>query len=402
MMNTREKLLQIEREIALDIQERADVVRGILIARIAQQHVLMLGPGGTGKSLLVKTFVGHIDNSVYFDTLLSETTDPAYVYGPPNIKRMVEDGVSSRVVAGMLPEATDAFIDEIFNGNTPILHSLHDIMNEREFKDGPDTIQVPLRTIYAGTNKITADADLAAFFDRLHLRYVVGYVAARDSQEAMIANAITRMVQGGRGSIQASPSKTMVTIDELDQAHLDALNVGIDEEQMSMFLDIKDELASQGVIVSDRRMVEGMAAVLSQAWLNGHSEVKSTDLDVLMHMWWVLQDQISTVHHTVLAAANPSEKAALDLLGDLDELRKQSKEATDNESVDQIHRQRVAMEVVKNTGRLIREAQVLREKALTSGASTRRIEEVISKAEGVRKATATKVLGITPEQLVTL
>ena len=45
------------------IKERSDVIKSVWIGRIAQEHVLMLGPGGTGKSFLARSMWDHIDGS---------------------------------------------------------------------------------------------------------------------------------------------------------------------------------------------------------------------------------------------------------------------------------------------------------------------------------------------------
>ena len=42
------------------IKERADVIHGAWVACVAQEHLLMLGPGGSGKSFLVRGMVNHI------------------------------------------------------------------------------------------------------------------------------------------------------------------------------------------------------------------------------------------------------------------------------------------------------------------------------------------------------
>lgn len=265
------RVQQIITEQQQVIQQRSDVIHGYWVARVAQQHLLMLGPGGTGKSFLVRDAVSHIEGANLFEVALDETTDPGQVFGPPDIPAMVKDGKNRRVVTNMLPEATDAFVDEIFNGNSPVLHSLMPIMNERIFHNNGMPSDVPLRTLTAGTNKLNADADLAAFFDRLHIRFVVDYLDSRTAQVDMIGAAIARMSVLGRGTgTSLATTKTMVSIDELDQAHQESLSLSVEDTVMDLFLDLAAELRGKGVIISDRRKVEGMAAVLANAWVRGH------------------------------------------------------------------------------------------------------------------------------------
>ena len=220
---------------------------------------------------------------MHFETSLDETKDPGEVFGPHDIKAMVDQGRTQRVTEGMLPEATDAFVDEIFNGNSPTLHSLQPIMNERIFHN-PKPVPVPLRSLYAGTNKLLdSDPDLAPFFDRLHLRYEVDYVTSRRNQSDMVTEAIARMQQVGRGAITSlAVAPTRINVDELDVAHHEALALSVADDVFGTFLDLRDGLRTEGgIVISDRRMVEGMAAVKANAWVRGHDQVQMIDLDVL-------------------------------------------------------------------------------------------------------------------------
>ena len=382
------------------IKERSDVIKSVWIGRIAQEHVLMLGPGGTGKSFLARSMWDHIDGSTGFESAFDETTDPSQVFGPPDIKAMVENGKTRRVVTNMLPEATDAFLDEFFNGNGPLLHSLQPVLNERVFHNNGIPHAIPLRQAIMGTNKINADVELAPLFDRVHIRHTVDYTRDRSNQSDMVGEAIARMSLVGRGvTTSISASHTKVTVDELDQAHKEALSLDVDEAVMDLFLDIKDELKSKGIVISDRRMVEGMAAVLASAWIAGHEQVKPGDLDILANMWWVVQDHAAEARSVVLAATNPGEKAALDLLDELDKIKK---EIAESEGLDEDRRRRVGVEAVRNTDKLIREAQGHKEKSLAAGASTERLQETIEKAQNFKIEVGRSVFHLDPTSMAAM
>jgi MoxR-like ATPase len=389
---TQTKLVEIEEWLQSVVQERNDVIHDAMVALVANQHLIMVGPGGTGKSLLVRSLVSAITDSVLYETALAEGTDPSEVLGAVNIKGLAEDGVVRRITKGTLVEANYAFLDELFNGNKPLAHSIMAILNERVFHNGGLIQDVPLRSVFAGTNKLTADADLAAYFDRIHFRCVVGYVNNRDNQEVMLGNAVSRLLRQGRGGAAGTPPVT-VSLEDIDQAHREALEIPIEQDVLDKFLDIRSELASQGIIVSDRRMVEGMVAVLSNAWLAGHTRVHPADLEILVNMWWVTQEHIGLVNHTVLGIANPNERAAMDLLAAYDEIKNESREAL-NTDVDRTHRERIAMEAIKNLGRLIREAQALTLKNEKEGVGSRRAIDLITKAETLRGQLVEKVLGL--------
>jgi len=398
-VNTRVNAIMAEQNDL--IKERAEVIHGAWVGRVAQEHLLMLGPGGTAKSFLARSISDHISGSRHFECAFDETTDPSQVFGPPDIKAMVEDGKTRRVVTNMLPEATDAFLDEFFNGNGPLLHSIMPILNERVFHNNGMPSDVPLRQVIAGTNKLNADADQAALWDRVHLRYVVHYVQSRENMASMVGDAIARMSVVGRGvTTSISNSKTMVTIEELDEAHKEALGLDVPDPVIEMFFDIRDELQNgkAAIQISDRRMVEGMAAVLANSWVRNHEEVKIADLDILANMWWTVQDQAAAARGVILGATNPGEKAALDLLDDLDKLKTEIKQANDS-GMDESRKKRVGVEAVKNTDKLLREAQGHLAKAKASGASTTRIQETIEKADAFKIEVGKSIFGIDPAQM---
>lgn len=401
----RDRIVTIVDEQNDIIKERAEVINGVWVGRIAQEHALMLGPGGTGKSFLARNTADHIEGATFFEVAVDETTDPSQVFGPPDIKAMVEDGKTRRVPTGMLPEATDAFIDEFFNANGPLLHSIMPALNERVFHNNGLPSRIPLRQCLAGTNKLNADADQAALWDRIHLRFVVGYVSARDAQVSMVGDAIARMGQNGRGTSTnlVGQQITKVTLDELDQAHAEALSLDVPDPVLDLFFDIRDELqhGSAKIQISDRRAVEGMAAVMANAWLRNHTSVTVGDLDILANMWWAVQDQMTTARSVILAATNPGEKAALDLLDALDGLRKEIKQANDSD-LDPARKKRVGVESVKNTDKLLKEAEGHLVKAQAAGTSTTRLEEVIKKADAFKMEVGMSIFNLDPSAMQNL
>lgn len=387
----RDRAARIETELNQVIWERPDVVHGILVARIARLHLLMLGPGGSGKSMLVREFTNHIAGGKYFETMLDEATDPAFVLGPTDIKGLAENGVARRNISGMLPEATDAFVDEIFNANPPVLKGLQGAMNERIFHNGPERLAVPLCSLYAGSNKLNADTELAAFFDRLHLRFQVDYLRERDNQKAMVASAITRLSQVGRGGLSLA-NRTMVTVDELEQAHREACELNVDEPVFDTFLDLRAKLQADGIVISDRRMVDGMAAVLANAWLRNHSSVKIGDLDILANMWWTQLEHEPRARELIMEVANPVENMVRQLYADLDEVKAEYDKGKDGDSTRAGH---VAVEATKNTNKVITEAEKLLTQAKAQGLETTRLVGLITRAEEFNGAVAV-TFGLNP------
>ena len=58
--------------------------------------------------------------------------------------RALEEDQYIRQIEGYLPDATVAFIDEVFKANSAILNTLLTILNERLFDNGSVRSRVPL------------------------------------------------------------------------------------------------------------------------------------------------------------------------------------------------------------------------------------------------------------------
>lgn len=357
--------------------ERGEIVTAVWTAAIAQQHLLMVGPGGTGKSMVCRDFASRIDGSAYFEVAMDETTTPDQILGPPDIKSMVEEGKTRRVSSGMLPEAHYAFLDEFFNANGPALHSIMPILNERVFHNNGKPVVTPLRSAVMGTNKLNADADQAALWDRVHLRHQISYVADRDNLNALLSQAMLRAV-----STYTKAAFTTVTLADLDQAHDDAMLLPISDLAADTFLNLNEELARNGVLISTRRLVEGRKAVAAAAYLAGHREILIGDLSVLRHMFWNRQEEVNTVKNIILSAVNPGEKAALEFLDQLDKLKADYTAACD---LDDIKRNTAAIDVFKKAQQLIDKATPLIDTAKAAGAGTARIDDLVNSSKALRR-----------------
>lgn len=387
-----QKAITAMEEMNEDHKERQQVVRSMWVGLMSRLHVLLIGPGGTGKSYVCRDLVDRIEEARYFEVALDETTDPSQVYGPPDIKAMVEDGKTRRIPTGMLPEADIAYFDEYFNANTPMLHSLRPILNERLFHNNGRPMKTPLKMAVMGTNKISADTDHAPDWDRVHIREDVKYVSDRINKADLVMASIERRLRGF-----TPPSKTTITLDELDMAYDEAMQLTVPDHVQDVFFDIQDELQGEhGIEVSTRRVVEGMAATLASAWLNGHDEVKVGDLDILASMWWLTLDQRTDARQVVLAATNPGEKEALAKLDDLEKQRQEFKNLAD---LDPVKQNAAGLQIYKNVKRLVNETKPLLEQAEAAGTSTARIKEVTQGCKKLMETIQKDIFGLDEDDI---
>src|SRR5438270_3057230 len=173
----------------VDKQELIDLM---LVTAVAGEPLLLVGPPGTAKSDLVLKFkdaLGVRDED-YFEYMLTRFTEPAEIIGPIDIN-LLRDGRYVRREQGKLPAAQLAFLDEIFKSNSAILNILLTIINERKFYQDGVPEPVRLRVMFAATNEVPEEGELAALKDRFVLK-----AESRSVQDEHFAALIDAGVRG--------------------------------------------------------------------------------------------------------------------------------------------------------------------------------------------------------------
>lgn len=257
--------------------EREEVIEGLLVALIARQHVLLIGPPGTGKSALVADLTNRITGASYFQWLLTRFSTPEELFGPVSLKEL-EQGVYKRNTAGKLPEAHIAFLDEIFKSNSAILNSLLTLINERLFYNNGHPVQTPLMTLVGASNEYPEEGEgLEALFDRFLLRFEVDYVGEEKSFIAML-----------KGS---APRNADIPLSSLNEMQFFSDMVSVPDEVYETLSKIRTELKDEGIRPSDRRFVQSISVLRAKAVLDGRDHVIREDILILKNSLWERPEQ---------------------------------------------------------------------------------------------------------------
>ena len=193
-----ERMRGVIKDAARGLVGRQRLVELVVLAAVAGEHVLIIGPPGTAKSAAVRRVSQRLGGG-YFEYLLGRFTEPNEIFGPIDIAKL-QDGRVETQTSGMLPEADVAFLDEVFLGSTAILNTLLSILNERRFRRGHTSVKCPLKVCVGASNAMPTDESLAAFADRFLVNLFVEPTGDSDLEDLLEAGWSVETSQSAEGS----------------------------------------------------------------------------------------------------------------------------------------------------------------------------------------------------------
>lgn len=305
-------LTTVKTQLGFRVLERDDVIDGLLTAVLAGQHVLLLGPPGTGKSYLMSELAKLVSDPATggtarsFYKLLTKSTKIEEIIGALDIAAL-EQSVYRYITRGrgMMIDAHIALLDEIGRASSAILNVLLDIINERRFANGGVVEPVDLITLIGSSNTLPDDPILRAFMDRLPVRYEVQPLsdAGFARQWAAASQELHKMAH--LHGLQAAHTPSPISLEQLFLLQAASTKVLVPAHINATISKIRTELRAEGITPSDRRFLHCRSLLQASALLRGSSSVEADDLGLLAHALWDAPDQRTAIAKVIGKNAAP-------------------------------------------------------------------------------------------------
>jgi MoxR-like ATPase len=287
--------------------QKQDIIDLMCVAAIAQEPLLVVGPPGTAKSDLVLKFKDALglEEGDYFEYMLTRFTEPSEIIGAIDIQEL-KNGKYIRRKEGKLPTAKLVFLDEIFKSNSAILNILLTIINERKFYQEGKPEPVPLRVMFAATNEIPEQGELAALKDRFVLK-----IQSRPVQDDFFTELIDAGLQGEsyKGLNQKPWAEGHCSLEDFVKANRyltylfgrKEMSTGGDERNdrdlffpADVFREfqrlVKTLVREDRIFISDRKLVKLYKLFRVRAWLLSGGTVSRDDLRLLAYLGETIQE----------------------------------------------------------------------------------------------------------------
>jgi MoxR-like ATPase len=250
----RQRLLEVEKTLNQLVIGHEEFVKALMIASVAGEHIVVIGPPGTAKSYTVRLFAKLV-NANFYQYLLTKFTSFDELFGTVDIVSLSRGEFRrnwSRIVSSEF-----VFLDEIFKANSAILNALLSLLQERVIYDpmSGTPVETKLHTAVGASNETPEDPELQALYDRFAIRVFISYL---DDDKQLLGAIQSRWLN----SNNLQPIASMQDVKALHQFAISLMSAKIRDlgEVYKIYyanvVPLIKSLRSKGVIVSDRTIIE--------------------------------------------------------------------------------------------------------------------------------------------------
>ena len=257
-----ERFKLLLRDMNRGIYEKETEISLSLLAALAGESVILLGPPGVAKSMVARQLKCAFRGARNFEYLMSRFSTPDEIFGPVSIQKLKTSDTYERAVEGYLPTADVVFLDEIWKAGPAIQNTLLTVINEKLFRNGIREIELPLKLLVAASNELPAKGEgLEALWDRFVIRIESRPIRQEKNFREMLLEV--KSEAGGQCSaVEGKANSNAITAEEYAEWSKAIDRIGVKEEVLDAISAIRkslravnvDEAAERRhVYVSDRR-----------------------------------------------------------------------------------------------------------------------------------------------------
>lgn len=362
------KVRAIEAEMNAILIERADAIRACLVALVAGEHVVLLGPPGASKSHLVNALAdrvaaGGAGSATRFEWQCNAFTLPEELFGPVSVAGLKRDEYR-RLTAGKAPDVHFVLLDECFKASGALQNTLLLLMNERQYDNGGAREPSPLVTLFGASNEMPEGAQAAALWDRFLIRLTVDYVD--DGNFA----ALLRLAAA------PAPAATL-TLAELDALHAARERVAIPDPVIDQLARLRVEMRGKGIVASDRRWRKALAALRAHALIEGRMTADEDDLGILAHILWQAPEHAGEIARCVARVSNPVNAKATELGDAAASVVAAAKAKRGDQSLTPAQKMEATIDALTKLGEIVAELTGMRDNVTASGGNAAKIDRVL-------------------------
>ena len=313
-----ERFKQLLGEMNRGIYEKETEISLSLLAALAGESIILLGPPGVAKSMVARQLKTAFRDARSFEYLMSRFSTPDEIFGPVSIQKLKTSDTYERAVEGYLPTADVVFLDEIWKAGPAIQNTLLTVINEKIFRNGNREMHLPLKLLVAASNELPAKGEgLEALWDRFVIRIESRPIKLEKNFRAMLLESHADF-SGSTGVLghadfadNADFSDLKITAEEYAEWAEKICKIGVKEEVLDAISAIRkslravnvDEAAERrNIYVSDRRWKNIVRLLRTSAFMQDREEVDICDLLPIYHCLWQEPEERDAIRNIVIRA----------------------------------------------------------------------------------------------------
>ena len=288
------------------IYEKETEISLSLLAALAGESIILLGPPGVAKSMVARQLKTAFRDAQSFEYLMSRFSTPDEIFGPVSIQKLKTSDTYERAMEGYLPTADVVFLDEIWKAGPAIQNTLLTVINEKIFRNGNREMHLPLKLLVAASNELPAKGEgLEALWDRFVIRIESRPIKLEKNFRAMLLESHADFADN------ADFSDLKITAEEYAEWAEKICKIGVKEEVLDAISAIRkslravnvDEAAERrNIYVSDRRWKNIVRLLRTSAFMQDREEVDICDLLPIYHCLWQEPEERDAIRNIVIRA----------------------------------------------------------------------------------------------------